>query len=183
MPGESCPGVGEPTVAGAVPRDPGFPNAGTRFSPGISQGFPENVTGFPENITEYYRISGRTFEFPVARSNFGRAKMEFARIHTKKNTEFRNEYMTFFTPDALVSSRGIDFRYESFFKLRRIFLSPFLASSNFSKFRPDVRDSRRPLWARAHVGLGPCGPGPIWARTFEILVERSYFWSNVRISG
>ena len=27
--------------------------------------------------------------------NFGQAKMEFARIHIKKNTEFRNEYMTF----------------------------------------------------------------------------------------
>ena len=51
------------------------------------------------------------------------------------------------------------FRDESFFKMRRIFLSPFLASSNFSKFRPDVRNS---------------------GRTFEIPVERSKFQSNIQ---
>ena len=66
--------------------------------------------------------------------NFGRAKMEFAQIRMEKKTEFRDEYMTFFIPDALVSPLGIDFRGESFFKIRRIFLSPFLALSDFSDF-------------------------------------------------
>ena len=33
----------------------------------------------------------------------------------EKNTGFRNEYMTFFTPDALVSSHGMDVSREIFF--------------------------------------------------------------------
>ena len=39
------------------------------------------------------------------------------------------------------------------------------------------------MWARAHVGPGPYGPRPTWARTFEIPAEHSNFRSNVQISG
>ena len=62
---------------------------------------------------------------------------------------------------SLAPSASI-FRDECFFKMRCIFLSPFLAPSDFSKCRPEVRNS---------------------GRTFEIRVERSDFRSNVRNSG
>ena len=61
-----------------------------------------------------------------------------------KNGEFRNEYMTFFTPDALVTSVSI-FRDESFFFLNTakipesIFGAPWLFL-DFHVF-PEYRDS------------------------------------------
>ena len=79
----------------------------------------------------------------IFKVNFGRAKMEFARIHMKKtqNSEM-NTWLFSLLMLSLAPVASI-FRDESFFKIRRIFLSPFLASSNFSKFRPDVRNSGR----------------------------------------
>ena len=56
-----------------------------------------------KNLVETFGVSaGR-------RWNLGRAKMEFAQIHMKKNPGLQYEYMTSFPPDALVSYLGIDF--------------------------------------------------------------------------
>ena len=62
---------------------------------------------------------------------------------TGKNTAFQDEYITFFSPEALVSPCGIDFSRRIFFRIRRIFLSPSLAPSDSSKFRSNVRNSGR----------------------------------------
>ena len=52
---------------------------------------------------------GRTFEISARRSkSIWVAKVECARIHVKKNTEFRDAYMYFFTSAALVGSLGMD---------------------------------------------------------------------------
>ena len=111
--------------AGAVPRDPGFPKIGT--------GFPRHITGFPKNITEYHRISGRTFEFPVERSNFGRAKMEFARIHIKKiqNSEMNTSLFSLLM--LSLAPMASNFRDESLFKYGEWFLSEVIPQSKFRR--------------------------------------------------
>mgnify|MGYP003334629900 CR=1 FL=1 len=55
--------------------------------------------------------------------------------YEKKNTEFRDEYMTFFTPDALVGSLGIDFSRRMFFFSGRKFLGRVLKPSGFPDFQ------------------------------------------------
>ena len=91
--------------------------------------------------------------------------------------------MTFFTPDALVSSHGIDFSRGIFpFQIWRLFLSPFLAPFDFSKSRPNFRNIGRTFEItveRSKFRLKV----RILSRTFEIPVERSRFWPNVRDSG
>ena len=63
----------------------------------------------------------------------------------KKNMEFGDEDLTFFTPDALVVFLGIDFRYETFFHHGRRFPSRVLTPSNFPDFHLLG-------WGKAHLG-------------------------------
>ena len=63
----------------------------------------------------------------IFKVNLGRAKMEFARIHMKntQNSEMNTLLFSFLMLSLTLSASS--FRDESSFKLRRIFLSPFLA--------------------------------------------------------